>query len=306
MNKLFGLFLLALAFLAPSTADAACSGGACFWIGGAGTLDNSTDQAHWATTSGGATCSCVPATTDTITFDANSGTGTVTLAVGGGTWTVASLTLSNFNGTFDNSINNNNVVLTANTGLVNSSSVVRALKLGSGTWTLSNAGAVWNIGTTTNLTLTQGTSTIAFTSGTFGARRFSCNTGVTYATVTASGTGSLQFQSGNCSITTFTSAASNRVIFAGGNTYTIGTLTNVSGGGSTPSLFQGDSPQNGAATISSANNWTCDFCGIAGLTFSGGGTFAATNSYNFLQNTGITITAPSGGGGTRGILGSGI
>ena len=38
MNKLLGLFLLALAFLAPVSAEAACSGGTCFWIGSTGRL----------------------------------------------------------------------------------------------------------------------------------------------------------------------------------------------------------------------------------------------------------------------------
>ena len=36
------------------------------------------------------------------------------------------------------------------------------------------------------------------------------------------------------------------------------------------------------------------------MTFSGGGTFAATNSYDFKGNTGITITAPTVGGGGGG------
>jgi hypothetical protein len=34
MKKLFGLFLLAFAFLTPVGAEAACSGGNCFWTGG--------------------------------------------------------------------------------------------------------------------------------------------------------------------------------------------------------------------------------------------------------------------------------
>src|SRR6266571_1450155 len=56
-------------------ASAACTGGNCFWIAGAG---NFSSTAHWATSSGGASCTCTPGATDTVTFDASSGAGTAT------------------------------------------------------------------------------------------------------------------------------------------------------------------------------------------------------------------------------------
>jgi len=50
-----------------------------FWVGGAGTWDN-TSTANWAATTGGAAGASAPTSVDTATFDANSGTGTVSVA----------------------------------------------------------------------------------------------------------------------------------------------------------------------------------------------------------------------------------
>jgi hypothetical protein len=300
MNKLFGLFLLALAFLTPVPADAACSGGACFWIGGAGTLDNSTDGAHWATTSGGATCSCVPATTDTITFDASSGTGTVTMNVGGGTWTIASLTLSNFNGTLDQATNTNSIVMTGS--YTNSSSVVRAHNVGTGTITISGANSIWNIVTGTNLTLTAGSSTIAFTAvGSTSQRRF-FGGGKTYGTITvSSATAGSFFIAGAPTIGTFTPSAPNRLFFDDGTTTTITTFSGLTCNSTNQCLVSSDdTSSNNVATVSSGNNWTCTYCSINQMTFSGGGTFTGANSFNTGSNTGIAITPPTAGGGGGG------
>ncbi|TLZ49501.1 MAG: hypothetical protein E6K18_07925, partial [Methanobacteriota archaeon] len=67
LRMLIGLF--------TSDAAASCVGGNCFWIGGTGSFSSGS---HWATTSGGAACSCTPGSTDTVTFDGNSGGGTAT------------------------------------------------------------------------------------------------------------------------------------------------------------------------------------------------------------------------------------
>lgn len=67
-----------------------------FWVGGTGTWDAS-DTTHWAATSGGAGGQSVPGAADSVTFDANSGAGTVTLATAP---TILSLSLSGFTGTF--------------------------------------------------------------------------------------------------------------------------------------------------------------------------------------------------------------
>lgn len=304
MNKLFGLFLLALAIFSPVNADAACSGGNCFWIGGSGTIDGTSDNGHWAITSGGASCACVPNnTTDNLTFDGSSGTGTVTVSMPGGTLTAGTLTASNFNGTLDFATSNNNVTLTGANAFTSSSSVVRTVNLGSGTWTLSGPSAIWNAITGTNLTLNASTSTIAFTAvGSTGQRRFFAG-GKTYATVTVSSAsaGSFSMAGASGTIGTFTVSTPNKLYFVAGSTATITNFTNITCNSTNQCLVASDNTaSNTVATVSSANNWTCTYCAINQMTFTGGGTFTGTNSFDTGINTGIAITPPSGGGGGGG------
>jgi len=296
MKKLFGLFLLALAFLAPSAANAASR----FWVGGTGTWDAS-DTTHWSATQGGAGGQSVPGTSDDVTFDGSSGGGTVTVNA---TITVISLTMSAFTGTLDFATNNNNITLSGNSPFTNTGSGTRTLNMGNGTWTLSGATASFSQSGATNLTFNANSSIISYT-GT-GAKRFITGNSRTYSAVTVVGatSGSLTIQGGtSVTIGTLTISAPNRIISSSGVTTIITTLTNISASVSTPVLFTSDSAVNGVSTISSANNFTCDYCGVTGMTFSGGGTFAATNSYSFGQNSGITITAPTVGTGGGRIIG---
>lgn len=134
----------------------------------------------------------------TVTFAATSGTKTITsngntldfpitISGVGGTWklgdnlTVGSTrTITLLNGTLD--ANNHNFSL----GLFSSNnSNTRTLTMGSGTWSITgNAATVWNMTTTTGLTLNANTSTVNFTysgsTGTrtiiFGGPSFSMNT----------------------------------------------------------------------------------------------------------------------------------
>src|SRR2546425_8845809 len=101
-SDIFGFF--------TGAASAACTGGACFWIGGTG---NFSDTTHWSLLSGGVTCVCTPGSTDTVTFNTNSGSGTATednasftsgalsisgagsgtVALGANSWTVGAVTV---------------------------------------------------------------------------------------------------------------------------------------------------------------------------------------------------------------------
>lgn len=70
-------------------------------------------------------------------------------------------------GTFDA------VTYNVTTGIFNSSgSVIRTLKLGSGTWTLSGTGTVWDVSTTTNLNFYKGTANITLSNTSTTARTF--------------------------------------------------------------------------------------------------------------------------------------
>ncbi len=62
-SMLFGL----LALLGATQAQATCGsgGGTCYAIGVTGTV-NWTSTSNWSASSGGASCTCVPATTDAV------------------------------------------------------------------------------------------------------------------------------------------------------------------------------------------------------------------------------------------------
>lgn len=101
-----------------------------FWVGGSGNWDGTTTT-HWASSSGGTGGAGQPGTSDTVTFDANSGSATITL-------TSSTITIST---------------------LV-SSSALNTLSLGSNTLTLNGTSTPWNW---TAGTLSAGTSTLSFT-----------------------------------------------------------------------------------------------------------------------------------------------
>ncbi|WP_316176207.1 hypothetical protein [Bradyrhizobium sp. SZCCHNRI1073] len=272
-----------------------------FWVGGTGTWDAS-DTTHWASSSGGAGGASVPGTSDDVTFDGSSGGSTVTVNT---TVTIVSLTLSAFTGTLDFSANNNNVTLSAaSNALINTGSGTRTFNMGNGTWTLSGASAVWNQNGATNLTFNANSSTIAFTGS--GAKTFNAGTSRTYNVVTlvgaAAGILGISATTG-LTIGTLTISAPNRVTFQQGVTTTITTLSNISGNSSQQVGLSSSNPAFGAATISSGNNFTGDYCAFNGMTFSGAGTFAGTNSFNLGGNSGITITSPSGSGGGSRVFG---
>lgn len=271
-----------------------------FWVGGVGTWD-AADTTHWAATSGGAGGQSVPGSSDSVTFDGSSGGGTVTVDFGG-TITIQALTMSAFTGTLDFATNNNNVTLNASGGFTSTGSGTRTLNMGSGTWTLSDNAALWNMNGATNFTFNANTSTIAFT-GTGGntARRFTMGSSRTYNVVTiASSTAPIIISGTTCTIGTLTIDAGNAVWLPNGNTTTVTTFTDITGSSSAQTLLMTDNPVFGRPTISSANNWTGTWCGFAAMVFAGGGTFSATDSFDFKGNSGITITAPSGGAGGGG------
>jgi len=314
MNKLFGLFLLALAFLAPNAAYAVT----CFWVGGTASWDGTNTGGggaggiKWASASGGGT-TCAgggtggsPSTGDSATFDASSGTGTVTVNT---TVAIISLDMSAFTGpsTLDFATNNNNVTLSSSTtAFISTGAGNRTLNMGNGTWTLSGATAIWTAAGSTNFTLNANGSTVAFTGTASGQREFRAGTSKTYNNITVNSSVDRFFQLSGATaigINTLTITGPNRVQFQQGITTTITTLSNISANSTNQCLLTNNNPSNGQATISSGNNFTADYCAISGLAFTGAGTFAATNSMNVGQATGITISLPSGGGAGGRIIG---
>lgn len=128
-----------------------------FWVGGTGTWDASTTT-NWAATSGGGGGQSVPGSGDTVTIDGSSGSGTITVNTN---FNIISLTCGAMGMTLDFSANNNSPTMqTFNC----SGTGTRTLNMGSGTWNITgNNATVWTTQTTTNLTISIGTSTVNFT-----------------------------------------------------------------------------------------------------------------------------------------------
>lgn len=291
---------LALAFALWSSTALAAS---CFWVGGTGTTSDAT---KWSSSSGGAGSTCagpggIPDSGDTATWDGSSGGGTVTVAAGG-TWTLQSVTMGAFTGTWTNATNNRNITVTNSGNAFNiSGSGTRTINLGSATYTLSNNTAPsFTATTTTNLTFSAGTSNIVF-SGTGSGTLTTGN--LTYATVTFGSitTGSRSITSGSgCTITTLTIQAPNYVRFTAGQTVTLPSGISVVGSAAGQIGFISDTLGT-AATLALGSAGTASYVAFRDITATTS-VFTASNSFNLGNNTGITITAPTGGGG-GGIIG---
>lgn len=267
-----------------------------FWVGGTGTWDGSS-TAHWSATTGGGSGASVPGSADTVTFNAASGGGTVTVNT---TVTVQTITCGAFTGTLDFSANNNNVTLNTG-GFSGTGTGTRTINLGNGTWTISaNSGAtLWDMGVTTNLTFNANSSTITFTGNPTATGRGFIGGGLTYnvLSLSANSGGGGTVITGANTFATFSVAAPHSVYFpTGTNTFTNApTLTGTS---STPILFSNNSGGSGAATLSIAGAATATWAAFRALTLAGGGSFTATNSLDLGANTGFSITPPSAGGGS--------
>ncbi len=268
-----------------------------FWVGGTGTWDSSTTT-HWASSSNGAGGQSVPSSADSVTLDANSGGGTVTPNFGG-TITIQSLTMGAFTGTFDNSSNNNNITCSNSSGTFSITGTgTRTITLGSATYTV-NANGTWTAATTTNLTFSGASSTIAY--ATTGFRDFTGG-GLTYGTVTvaasAAAAGRLVITGSSSTIGSLSVTAPNWILLP--TTMTI-TAMALNGTSSSQILVQPSSVGNGS-TVATGGGSIGSWSGLLSVTFTGSPTLA--NGFDFGNNSGITITAPSSGGGSVSVIGS--
>jgi len=292
-NWIVGIVALLFVGLLPNTASAA----SCFWVGGTGTWSTS-NITSWASSTGGTagTCNtanyCGATTTDICIFDANSGGGTVTPNFN---LTIAGITCGAFTGTLDWSANNTNVTIATATvgGSWNCTGTgTRTIKLGSGTFTItwSGGGTPWSMGTTTNLTFNAGTSTISY--GSTGGRTFSGG-GLTYNNVTF--TAAATVASATNTFSNLTVSGGIAVSLPSAVTQTVATLVVSGVSSSAPAGILSSTPGN-PATISLTNSPSLTWTAFSGITFSGAGSgFTATNSFNLGNNSGLTISGPSGG-----------
>lgn len=299
-SKLFALALLAGTVLASPTAQAAT----CFWFGGTGNI-NDTSKWFAATNGGGGACAAAGgwpnSASDSGTFDGNSGGGTITRNVN---WTVGTINVSAFTGTFGNSGDTASVDLLTWT---NTGSGVRTVNLGASTWTVGAAGGAgsgWNQTGATNLTFNANTSTVRTVAGVNLNQNISLNLGTfTYNVVTiqaAAVGGALAMNTGNPTIATFNIQAPNYIFINNGNNITVtGSLVFSGGGVNAWTGFATTAPNNSATFTLSGGPATCDYCSFRDMT-AVTNAITATNSINYGRATNISITPPSPSGGGSG------
>lgn len=175
-----------------------------------------------------------------------------------------------------------------------SGATAKAIDMGTGTWTLSGTGTVWNY-SGSNLTLTENTSTISLTDISASAKTFAGN-GETYYNIslTAGNTGRITFTGAN-TFNNFTIGAPNVFRFTASTTTTInGTMDWTGSSGNVITL---DSSSAGtAATISKASGTVnADWLSLKDSAAIGGATFyAGNNSTNVSGNSGWIFTGIPG------------
>lgn len=256
---------------------------------GGSVLWTAINTAIWSGSSGGSTGASVPGAADTVTMDGSSGAGTVTPNFGG-TITVQSVVMGAYTGTFDNSVNNNNITVSASGNAFNGSgSGTRNIKLGSATYTVMGSSATWTFATATGLTLSAASANIVLNcSG--GLNTFTSSNSLSWGNLilaAASGQTSYRVLGNSLSFNSMTITAPNFLRFGANTTTTISTFSSV--GTSSSHIGLGTDTVSTSAALAlttSALAW----CAIRDLDFTGSP--VATNSFNLGGNSGITINPP--------------
>lgn len=217
--------------------------------------------------------------------------GAVTLNSSASDWTLQSaLTLAasrNLNlssGTFNDagySVSVNN--------FASSSANTRALTM-SGTWTTNGSGAsAWNIGTSTNMTLTATGSTILMAGAT--SKTFEGG-GLTYGIMSQAGAGALTFGSASNTFAdiqnAYKSTGATTITFTAGTTQTVDAFT-ASGEAGRVLTLQSSSAGTPATLSKASGTVTVEHCSIKDITATGGATWVAVSSTDVSGNTGWTF-----------------
>lgn len=266
------------------------------WVGGTGdwTAGNTT---NWSSSAGGASGSSVPGSADNVTFSSSSGAGTCTLNFGG-TITIQFISISTYTGTWDNSVNNNNMTLSQTGQAFNCSSTgAFTLKLGTATYTLTHDTASADF-SNPNMTFTGNTGANWVFSGASGVRQFTPGPGYAHGNIsfpppTGGGYCILDDGSGSVSINSLSITAPNYLRINTTNTITITNALAIAGTSSNQiTIVSGTHAVK--ANVAVAGGSTFEWCSFRDINFTSGSP-VATNSFDSLNNSGITITAPSGG-----------
>lgn len=198
-------------------------------------------------------------------------------------------------GTFDAAGFNLNVGLISSTN-----SNVRTISMGSGTWTLSGTGTVWQTTTGTNLTLNAGASTIVISDTSSTSKTLARHTGAVLnnVTITGGGTGAVIFSNATSStMNDFTVTGPKTLTFNRPATYTITGNFNVNGTAGNLVTITSNSAGNSFTLSKASGVVSCDYLSLQDSAATGGALwYAGLNSTNVSGNTGWIFTnVPTGG-----------
>lgn len=245
------------------------------------------DTSIWSATSGGASGASVPGSGDTVTLDANSGTGILQPNYD---FTVTSITMGAFGGTLDFSINNNNPTLNS---LNCSGTGIRTFNMGNGTWNVvGNSTTIWTTSTSTNLTFNANNSTLQFSySGSVGTRSITYSTSHTYnivlitagSDIVATGTSALTC-TGNYSEAGFTGTHTNSGGMTVGGNFTLGLGSTFSSTAGTLMLTSSTSAAINTNGVNMNKN----------LNINGSGIFTLQNNIDMSGALAVTMTLTQG------------
>lgn len=175
------------------------------------------------------------------------------------------------------------------TGIFSSSnSNVRAISLGSGTWTLSASGTAWSCATATNLTVTPGSSTISLTAAT--SKTFAGGS-KTYGTINQGGAGALTITGANTFINITATSVPSTITFPASTTTTVSAFSVSGTAGNLVTL--NSSTAGTRATLSDASGTVNrDYLSIQDISATGGADwYAGANSVDSGNNLGWIFTA---------------
>jgi hypothetical protein len=177
--------------------------------------------------------------------------------------------------------------------------------MGSGTWTLTGTGAVWNITNSTNLTFNPSTSTIVLSDTSTTARNFN-GFGLTYNNLTiggTTGTSTLTFTGSNTFNTLSSTKTVAHTILFGASTTNTFTTFNINGTAGNVVTIGTPTANNHTLAKAGGGTVTADYLSISRSTATPTLTWLATNSTDGGNNSGWYFGAfPSAGSGNYFLL----
>lgn len=187
-------------------------------------------------------------------------------------------------------VNNVNITIASFT-CDSSANKTRVINMGSGTWTLTGTGTVWNAANATGLTINAQTSTIVISDTSATSKTFA-GLSLTYnnLTVTGGGSGAILFTN-TAVFNVLTFNAPKTITFSSGQTRFFNRLIAVGSSGNVITFQSGTPGSTYTMTCTADAVISCDWLSIRDSIATGATFYAGANSTNVSGNTGWVFTA---------------